>query len=1032
MAYGPRVEFTVARDRARREAVVKRVSRATVSASATVLCPDPATARSIERALSRAGGAWVSVWDWEQLLDALEAGSGLAKRSAPHEATRIAWVEQALRAVDDPALARALSVDPSAIARALLRAVDALRACGYEGPTVGGSMIDEACAGLGPAVEPLVRGHLEVVALGARALEAGLEESVTLDRVGRVRRWISCADARVPRALRELVVDGVDLLRPTDRSLLEALLARGVRVDVAPWVHGWARPTPRTTDADHPPESGLEALGRFPSGDQCAIDDDSIVECFARDPEEAADAVAEWLSTMTPDERSSVAIAVPGGPGDGTRVLRALERHGVEGSYRGSLPATAVPLWNVLRASLRLLWRGPSLLDLAAIAGAPGSGTWGGDRDRIVARLRSTRARAWADVRAAVIECTDPAQHAFVMREGSPSERVFDADRAAALESQRRSVLALLGVLDGESPFIGLDPSARLARVREVMEHCIDRFANGQRIQASIHDRRAATLWVAAASAIRAASAAVLDGLERDPSVLSTPDPTPLLLRIERMLPSLSDAVRERRADVVRVVNDGDQLDDRPSTLVVLGFVAGAFPRASSPIPWLGPTERAALAGVASVGALSELPDEGLVSQLGARATHRLFASPTTRLVLVRTDRGADGAATTPSSTRADVLDAYVSSVSEARERRLTPHVRAVLDGRSTAAASRRTVARLVGTAGRSLGSTVVSAVAAHLAARPEDHALFAARLAPSRDFAIASALREALSTSSYSPADLELATKCRFAFATRAVLGIRWLPLAQGSRFGPRGLLRDAHAAVRALDEHGGDVDRAIDAAMSNDSRGEALEAAGARRVLRGFVRRFAAQRARWKAREIVAPKTEGEASPAVTIDLGCEHPAAPRAVLVRAEIDRVERVLDGDRARVVLVDLRMGRLDSEEARATLGLGAASAVLPAIAEAKLGCEVDALATVSLNRGDTKVVAREGAFGATDDRSLTEAARDAKRRFAKVFDAIAEGDEPVLPHDHERRAALVNAGVRSCESCPSRLLCRFDLPGETL
>ncbi|MBL8680978.1 MAG: PD-(D/E)XK nuclease family protein [Myxococcales bacterium] len=1032
MTYGPRVEFTVARERARREAIVKRAARATVGVSSTVLCPDAATARAIERALSRGGGAWVSVWDWDLLLDALESSSGLAKKIAPHEATRLAWVEAALATMDDTALARAMSVDPSAVSRALLRAADAVRACGYDETSV--TVVDEACGGLDPRLEPLVRKHLSLVDAGVRAIEAGFAASATLDRIGRIRRLNAFSELRVPRGLKELVVDGVDLVSPIERGLLEALVARGVRVDVAPWVHGWGRPSPRPTDADHLPESGLEALGRFPSGDQCPNDDDSIVECFARDPDEAADAVAAWVSTLAPEARSSVAIAVSGAAGDGPRVLRALERYGVEGSYRGALSVPSVPLWNVLRASLRLLWRGPSVLDLAAITSAPGSGTWGGDRDRIVARLRSSRPKLWSDVRAAVIDCTDPAQHAYVLRDGAgPGERVFDPDRAAALESQRRSVLALIAVLEGESPFSALDPPARLARVRAVTEHCVDRFANAQRIQASVRDGRAASLWVAAASAIRAATTAVLDALEREPSVLSTLDPTPLLLRIERMLPSISDAVRERRGDVVRVVNDGDRLDDRPEVLVVLGFVARLFPRPSSPIAWLGSTERAALAKVRHPSTLGELPEEGLVSQLASRDTHRLFASPTRRLVLVRTDRSADGSTTAVSSTRADVLDAYVSSVSEQRERRALEHVRVALDSSATAAAAKRALVGRVGSAVNCLDESVVEELERHLERAPEDHALFAARLAPSRDFAIASALRESLATSTYSPADLELATKCRFAFATRAVLGVRWLPLAQGPRFGPRGLLRDAHAALRVLDAYEGDVDRAIDAAMTHEAKGDALEAAGARRVLRGFVRRFAAQRAKWKATEIPVAKAEEGASDAVSIELGCEHPAAPKAVSVRAEIDRVERVIDGEHERVVLVDVRMGRLDSDEARSTLGLGAASAVLPAVAEARIGRAVDAVAAVSLNRGDMRVVGRDGSPAAGDgERSLTTAAREAKRRFAVVFDAIAAGDEPVAPHDRERRAALVAAGVRSCEGCPSRLLCRFDLPGETL
>jgi hypothetical protein len=316
---------------------------------------------------------------------------------------------------------------------------------------------------------------------------------------------------------------------------------------------------------------------------------------------------------------------------------------------------------------------------------------------------------------------------------------------------------------------------------------------------------------------------------------------------------------------------------------------------------------------------------------------------------------------------------------------------------------------------------------------------LFSARLAPSRDFSIAPALAPLLDKPEYSPADLELATKCAFAFATRGVLRLRWLPLASGPKWGPRALMSAAHRAVRALEASDGDVERALDLAMEHDeAKGAALETAGARRVLRTFVRRFGLQRKRWKATELAAPKSsesrseERDEASTVEIDLPCEHPSSPKRVRVRAEVARIEQIEDGADRRAVVVDLRMGKLEDEQARRELGVGAASAVLPAVVSKQYGVEVDALATVSLQRADTRVVAREGAFGqASTDSSLTTIAAEAKRRFSVVFDAIAAADSPVLPHDHARRAALETAGIRSCEGCPSRLLCRFDMRGET-
>jgi hypothetical protein len=352
---------------------------------------------------------------------------------------------------------------------------------------------------------------------------------------------------------------------------------------------------------------------------------------------------------------------------------------------------------------------------------------------------------------------------------------------------------------------------------------------------------------------------------------------------------------------------------------------------------------------------------------------------------------------------------------------------------------------------GAGLDGSSLDALARHLEDSPEDHELFSSRLSPSRDFAIAGVLTPLLASATYSPSDLELSTKCRFAFATRAVLGLRWLSLGTAEAWGPRALLGAAQRAVRALDADPSDVDRAVNSAIeAEDAHAPTLDTAGARRVLRAFVRRFGAQRKRWKAAELTPPEasapvaSNGGAAPAadatpVTIELPCEHPSAPRALSVRGDVARFERVDDDGSARHLVVDLRLGRVDGDDKRRALGVGASSAVLPAVAAARFGVVPDGLATVSLNRADTALLAIDGAFCSSDggvtrspDDSLTAVAREAKQRFSVVFDAIAEGVEPVAPHDHARRDALVEAGIRSCEGCPSRLLCRFDLPGETL
>ncbi len=1037
---GTRTEFTVERERARRDALLRRARRAQPAAPALILCPEPAAARSIEHELARSGGAIVTIMDWDLALDELERASGLHRVPAPHEASRVAWIEAALeaRGAVDRALAQALSVDPHGVARALVPAVDAVRAAGWSGDP---EVVREACERSPVALRAPLQAHLELIALGARAVEEGLRASHTLDRLARLQRWLQHPTLRIPAGWRELLVDGVDAVSSVERATLEAIAAAGVAIDVAPWVHGWRAHAPRTVDDPEPARSPLVALARFPMGDRAERDDGSIVECVARDPEEEADAVAEWLASLPERERSSVAVVVPGEAGDGPRVLAAFARHGIRGAYRGTLRVTDVPLWSVLRAVVQLAWRGPDALDLGTVLSAPGSGTWGADRDRICARLRSRRAARWDDVRAIVHECTDPALHGLKHSPDGVAETSIDPAREKVLEEQRRDVLSLVQELQGDPPLREAHGHERLRRLRSVVLGALNRFANPRRIQASVDDARAAGWWVGAAASLRAAASAVLDAIEADPRGDAGADPATFLLRIERMLPALADAVDDRRSDRVRVLSEGALPDARPRTLVVLGFAQGRYPRGVSATPWLGPTERAALARVSRVPALGELPDEGLRAQIALRNAHRLLASPSGSLVLVQPHRGADGGALEPCATRADVLESLPEDVAIARERGEPPHVREALAPVTIGpAAAVRAVARALQFG---LNDDSLSALAAHLSARPSDHALFSARLAPSRDFHIAPVLKPLLSSLELSPSDLELATKCRFSFATRSVLGLRWLPLTGGEPWGPRALLAAAHRAARAYEQDPEDIDRAVRIALAHEAdAGTALETAAARRTLRGFVRRFGAQRARWGGREITPTGADGsttDASPSPTrIALTCEHPDAPMSIAVRGDVPRIELVDDEGEPRHVLVDLRFGRTSDAEHDA-LGVSAGAVILPEIAAGRSGVSVDAIETVSLVRDEGALLAREGTFtartaapspDAPPPPSLTERAAQAKRRFSVVFDAIAQGTEPLPPHDHARREALAKASIRTCERCPSQLLCRFDLPGE--
>lgn len=1051
-------EFTPQRERARHDALVERARRAAPGRPLWVLCPREPLAAALEARVARAGGGFVAIVSWDALLDAVEEALDLPSRPAPSPIARISIVEAALSecASYAPAIARAMAADPFGVAAALLGVLDELRMAGWDGDL---RVVQAGVSELADAAERIVRTHLEVLAVLVSALEKGLESTSKLDTPARLRRALDATTReRAPLVpTDEIFVEGVDRLAPVERALLERITASGTRVDVAPWVVGWHRKSPRPRDLTHRPATALEAYARCVEPCDTATDDDSIVEVSARDPGEEAEAVARWLAESSDAQGRSVALLLPAEPGYPARVARALERYGLTASYATSEPASRGPLWQVVRASVRLAWRGPDAIDLATVLSAPGAGIWGADRDRLCARLREHRPTSWAAVRQVLARATDPALLASSATDAgtTDAEPELDPERVRQLEETRRRVESLVDLWEGNGPFVRLAPGERLDALKAVVEATLERFANPMRLQQGLPDARTVAAWTAAASEVRDALRAVLERMARAGSPPPADDPSAFLAPAERLLGMVPDALNRRRADAIPFLIDCPFAPERPDVLLVLGFQRGRYPAVPEPQMLLGPLEREALARAASVvPGLAEIADEGLRVALAERDTRRALSLPTRTLVLISPRRDASGKETDPALSRRDLLAAYPRPV--ARERDLRGPLPADrwcrMGGSEPPRSARAALCDAVAALGAGDPERALAGALYLSAGPPERRDLLVARWRPDRDFRVGELVRHRLRATTYSASSLDSMLKCRYAFLARTLLNLRNLPLARAPSLGASDRSVVARAALRALEalvesgiepneiEIDSALDEAIAATVPWALRGEArLDLEELRHTLRSFVGRYLVLRTKWGLLPSRAT-FDAKARMPVRLSLATSAQDAPREIEVDAEEVHVEErvVARGDVRRGIVVDLHLGGIDRVRAQRALGLGVAAAILPLLAEVRGAPPIEAFASLSLSKPEGEVLAASAAGAFAERAGDTAMSLDGERsldcfraevleRLAHELDALASDGAEFAPHSRARRAELEAAGARSCEYCVARLACRFPM-----
>lgn len=1049
-------EFSPYRERSRHDALVERARRAPADRPLWLLCPRESLAEAFQLRIARAGGGFVRIVDWNQLASEIEERLGLPLQPMLQDTKRAWLLEQALMAraaTDTPKLDTALRVDPYGIALAVLEVVDELRFAGWDGDD---AVVDRVRQRRNDPVARLVCDHLELLGYLIRALERGLEETGALDMPARLRRIVRAPSGSVLLPTELLVVEGVDRLRPLERAVLECIADSGTRVDVAPWVLGWRRRAARPVDPSGRPRTALEAFSRVPEPVTAPDDDESIVEISASDPDEEAEGVARWLAEQDPSSRQDVAIMVPRESGYAPRIARALARYGLMASYRSSEPVCRTPLWQIVRASVRLAWWGPDAIDLSTVLSAPGSGIGGADRDRLCALLRERLPTSWKAVQELLFEATDPLSVLNITPAPSGDEghqsvdgsQRIDAERARQLVEVRARVEEMIAMWAHGRPLAERDGNTRIEALRALVKETIQRFANPMRLRETFDDDRVVTAWTCAAQSMIEATEIALASMERHGSLARQNDPSVFLALVERLLGHVPDVSSPRRRDAVQMLVDTPFVAQRPGVLVVLGFQRGRYPATAGTPLLLGPLEREALNRASDlVPGLAELADEGTRATLLERDVRRALTLPTRTLVVVAPRRDAQGNAVEPSLTRRDLLASYPSDVALARARRgLVPIAQWC---RTTTTASPRTSRALLcdlvewvgqGDATRACTSLQNSPFAS-VALRD----FIASRWRPDRSFRLGDLIRDWIATEDIPVTALETLLKCRYGFLFGSVLGLRSVPLARRPSLSLADHTSIAHAILRALDADPSgrsNVDSALDAALEIKAYGaraeRALEAEDLRGTLKDFVERFVIVRRQWGLADstVVAPKERQERT-TTTIDIETRTPLAPKQIRVSGEPARVEIVSRDGARKAVLVQLRAGGVDKLAKQRQAGLGVATALLPVIAEKRHDVSVVAIAHLSLGKSEADVIARSDhqemfraragrvAVMVDPDQSMERLRDEMLARLAQEIDAIADEQGEIAPHTPERRRQLEEVDARSCEYCAGRLACRF-------
>jgi hypothetical protein len=1022
--------FTPARERARRVRIAEALRGGSMASPVWLLCPDASLRQELLAAVAARGGGFFRAVDWSMLAEGLDPRLGLPFAAPVDETERVLAVERTLftRARGRDGLRESLAADPFGVASALLRVVDLLRAHGWRGEV---PLVDAR-----DPVSAVTAEHVDTLRALREALETQLSARGQLDLVGRLRRASAALAAGRRSGVTALIVEGVDRLDPTQRALLRGLRDTGCPVDVAPWVLGWEAAPP--VDDDAPAPTLLAALESGARGAERERDE-SVIALRPRDVGEEAWFIARFIAERVAggEAATDFAVSVQGGAA-ADRVRRALARWGLASCGASRVAVRATPLWQMVRAGVRLGWRGPHPVDLATVLAAPGAGVWGGDRDRLVAALRRAAPTAWKGVR-------DVVREVLTLDEAPDGEGLIPEDpaRQRRLEEARERVGALVDVFERHGPFARHAAVDRATLLQGLVAEIRDRFIDSDRFSESVVDPRDQTAWLLAAKAIDGALRVELARLAERNAPLSAEDPSGFLAAAESLLGEVEEDLSPPRDEGVAVLDGHANARRRPRTLLVTGFVRGAHPSAAPSRLLLDVDERAAVN--ASLPAADALPTPDEDRALAWRQTLRLLALPTSQLVLLAPMRAPDGASTEPSLTWTELLDRMPPASRAAHLREgMAPAAAwlgAAMGPPRSARARRDDAVRALGRGDLAAARTLAQDA---LRGDPEARDFFVARLRPERRFEVGDLVRGRLSEVVFGARDLESAMTCRYRFLADSLLGLRAHRYARSADVGPAERTRAVRAALRRVDAYlaaegrvtDDDVDLAIDHAVVplgvSLARDEEL-----RRATRAAVQRYLNVRRAWSLRDgDDAPEDDGP----VEFDLALDD---RRTVRARATAPRLERGDEG----VMMVDFTLRALDGAARLRDLGLDV-DAVLAPMAAATRGADAphaylrfslarpvaDAVAGRAATVVDEKVAPLETALTATAVRvervRRLEDHRDrVLNELAAAFDDMDRDDAPYAPHDELEFERLHDGGARTCERCDVSLACRFRLAG---
>ncbi len=988
--------YAPAQERARREALVLRARRATPRDPAWIVCADDALRRAMERLTAARGGAFARFGSLDELCQSLEARLALPFARAPeaHERARVVEACLAERGVTVSGHGAAGSYRT---ALALVPVLDRLRAHGWDGASAPNDL-----PALPPDAAALVAAHVELLGDLVQELDAWTLSTTALDPVARLRRCTRAlrqGDAPLPGLV---ALEGYWRVTPAERQLLEALQHRGADVDVAPWVVGYPSALPLPSA---PPADGL--LAAIDAGSPgCSRDDGSVTLVTAADPHEEARLTAAWIAERcargsAPNDHAVLVDATSGGF---DRMRRALEAHGLPTRGVSTVATRDTVPWQVFCACIRLGWRGVDVFDLATVLSAPGAGVWGRHRDRLVAMLRREVPGDWHAVRTLLDAFVDAAV------EGAEAEALVQRE---AQEAVRRRVSELVDLWSWHGPLRRLMAGERAESLVVFVRETVARFLNPVRHIESVHDPRTQTLWVEAVAQVAdAAHTALRRTVELGASLPDTPGAW--LADVEALLGVVTDGDGALRGDGVELLTSPWQLGARPAVLVVHGFTRDRVPAPTPPTLVLGPLERAWLS--TTDDDLAALPDEGAAVDDARREIRKALCVATERVVLVAPLRSVTGDPRLPSLAWDDLrsllppdarhhaplpLDRWVTND-------LGPALRDPLWQRDVAFASLG--AGYVASATERCAPLAAGSWAVRDAAR--------ARFTPTLDFAVGDLVASALDEAVYTPRALETLLKCRYAFLTGTLLGLRPLRLARRPTLGTGERLRVATAAIRGLGDDG-DLARSLDDAVKAEvpwamAPGNEVALAELRRAVERFLRRYVQlQRA---------------------LQLGAAHPPPdePTSATVRLPGGRELQVTHGAVATAgeAVVELTAGSTQRLPALREAGLDVASALAPTEG-------AGTVVRLSLTRAEGDLVSRRGHRRGGEapevDATLVRASTLDEHR-AKVLDALGRefealhaADARYAPHDEARAKELEKLMASECPRCAMRLGCRFGM-----